>query len=69
MSFIRTNTASFSGPYFPAFGLNTGRYSLSPYLVQMREIQTRKSPITDTFYTVKSNDKNSSTNFLAGLCP
>ena len=29
---------SYSGPYFPAFGLNTERYGeISPYLVQMRE--------------------------------
>ena len=28
---------SFSGPYFPAFGLNTERKSISPYSVGMRE--------------------------------
>ena len=29
---------SYSGPYFPAFGLNTERYGeISPYLVKMRE--------------------------------
>ena len=34
---------SFSGPYFPAFGLNTKRYSVC---------RTRKTPNTDTFYAV-----------------
>ena len=28
---------SFSGPCFPTFALNTGRYGTSPYSVQMRE--------------------------------
>ena len=29
---------SYSGPHFPAFGLNTERYGVSPpYLVRMRE--------------------------------
>ena len=28
---------SYSGPYFPEFGLNTERYSISPYSVWMRE--------------------------------
>ena len=28
---------SYSGPYFPAFGLNTERYGVSPYSVRMRE--------------------------------
>ena len=27
---------SFSGPYFPTFGLNTERYSVSPYSIQMQ---------------------------------
>ena len=34
---------SYSGPYFPAFGLNTERYGeISPYLVQMRENADQK---------------------------
>ena len=37
---------SFSGPYFPAFELNTERYS------KCGEIQTRKTPDTDTFYAM-----------------
>ena len=28
---------SYSGPHFPAFGLNMERYSISPYSVRMRE--------------------------------
>ena len=40
---------TYSGPYFPAFGLNTERYS---YL-QMREIRARITPNTDTFYAVQ----------------
>ena len=42
-------------PHFPAFGLNTERFS--PYLVRMREnarkMRTRITPNTDTFYAVK----------------
>ena len=44
---------SFSGQYFPAFGLNTERYSA--YLriqFECGEIGTRKSPNTDTFHEV-----------------
>ena len=37
---------SFSGPYFPAFGLNMDRYS------ECGKIWTRKTPNTDTFYAV-----------------
>ena len=33
---------SFSGPYFPAFGLNTARYT-SPYAIQMRENTDQKN--------------------------
>ena len=46
---------SFSGPYFPAFGLNTERYSvlcISPYSVRMRENTEQKTPNTDTFHAV-----------------
>ena len=38
---------SFSGPYFPAFGLN-----ISPYSVRMRENTEQKTPNTDTFHAV-----------------
>ena len=37
---------SFSGPYIPAFGLNTERYS------ECGKIQSRKTPNTDTFHAV-----------------
>ena len=43
-------------PHFLAFGLNTERYLISPYSVQMREnsgkMSTRITPNTDTFYAV-----------------
>ena len=51
----------FSGPYFPAFGLNTERYEVSlsiQYEVSLSiqskcgKIRTRKTPNTDTFYAV-----------------
>ena len=41
---------SFSVPYFPAFGLNTGRYSVS-FRIQSEwgKIRTRKTPNMDIF--------------------
>ena len=39
---------SYSGPYFPVFGLNTERYISSEW----GKIRTRISPNTDTFYAV-----------------
>ena len=39
---------SFSGPYFPAFGLNSERCSVCG------NIRTRKTPNTDTFHAVSS---------------
>ena len=56
---------SFSGPYFPAFGLNTKSYfilrscssvSLS-IQYECRKIRTRKSPDTDTFTLCNSHGK------------
>ena len=38
---------SFSGPYFPAFGLNSRIQS------ECGKIRTRKTPNTDTFYAMK----------------
>ena len=35
----------FSGPYFPAFGLNTKRHGVSPYSVQMRENTEQKNSV------------------------
>ena len=46
---------SYSGLYSPAFGLNTERYGIS-FCIQSECGKTwaRITPITDTFYTVKS---------------
>ena len=44
---------SFSGPYFPVFGLNTEIYSVNLRIQsECGKIQTRKTQNTDTFYTV-----------------
>ena len=44
-----------SGPYFPAFGLNTERYRVSLHIQsKCGKIQTRKTPNTDTFQAVKT---------------
>ena len=44
---------SYSGPYFPAFGLNTERYSVSlRILSKCGKMLTRITPNTDTFYAV-----------------
>ena len=45
----------YSGPHFPAFELNTERYSVSLRIQPERgKIQTRITPNTDTFYAVSS---------------
>ena len=47
---------NFSGPYFPAFGLNMARYYVSPHIqFKCGEIPTRKTPNTDTFHAVIVN--------------
>ena len=44
---------SYSGPYFPAFGLNTERYGVSLRIhCECREIWTIITPNTDSFYAV-----------------
>ena len=44
---------SYSGPYFPAFGLNTERYSVSlPIQSECGKIRTRITFNMDTFYAV-----------------
>ena len=44
---------SYSGPYFPSFGLNTERYSVSLRIQsECGKIWTRITPNTDTFYAV-----------------
>ena len=52
----------YSGPYFPAFELNTDRYSVS-LRIQLKcgKIPTRITPNTDIFYAVEKfvvNDKD-----------
>ena len=49
----KVHTQSFSGPYFPAFGLNTDIYSVN-LRIQSKcgKIRTRKTRNTDTFYAV-----------------
>ena len=43
----------FSGPYFPAFGLNTERYSVSLRIqFECGKIRTRTSPNKDNFHVV-----------------
>ena len=43
----------FSGPYFPAFGLNTERYGLSLRIQsECGKMGTRIAPNMDTFYAV-----------------
>ena len=50
---------SYSGPHFPAFGLNTERYSVSLRIQsECGKMQTRITPNTDTFHTVYFNTKN-----------
>ena len=47
---------SFSGPYFPAFGLNTERYGLSFVSLRIQsecgKTRIRKTPNTGTFHAV-----------------
>ena len=47
---------SFSGPYFPSFGLNTERYRVS-LRIQSKcgKMQTRKTPNRGTFCAVMAN--------------
>ena len=49
----RARIRSFSGPYFPEFGLNMERYSAS-FRIQSDcgKIRIRKTPNTGTFYAV-----------------
>ena len=55
---------SFCGPYFPAFRLNTERYSVSLRIQsECGEIRTRKTPNSDTFHKMRSLSKKMQ-NFL-----
>ena len=52
---------SFSGPYFPAFGLNTERYGVSLRIQsECGKIQTRITPNANTFYAVFSSSTSES---------
>ena len=54
---------SFSVPYFPAFGLNTQRYSVSLRIQsEYGKILTRKTPNTETFYAVLMQVENAQQN-------
>ena len=45
---------SFSGPHFPAFGLNMERYNVSLCIhSECRKIRTRNTPNTVTFHVMK----------------
>ena len=47
-------TRSYSGPYFPAFGLNKERYSLTLCIQsECRIMRTRITPNTSIFHAVK----------------
>ena len=44
---------SYSGPHFPAFGLNTERYTVSLHIhSECGKIRTRITPNTDTFHSL-----------------
>ena len=46
---------SYSGPHFPAFGLNTERYRVSLRIQsECGKMQTRITPNTDTFHAVST---------------
>ena len=50
---------NFSGLYFPAFGLNTEKYSMSPPIQsKCGKIRTRKTLNTDIFHSVLNSNKN-----------
>ena len=60
---------SYSGSYFPAFGLNTERYGVSLRIQsECRKIRTRITPNTDTFHAVLLSRKClSAENFVSIL--
>ena len=59
---------SFSGPYFPAFELNTERYRISSYSVRKRENTNQKTPNTDTFHAVHDSTFQRGFHSLAAFC-
>ena len=60
---------SYSGSYFPTFGLNTDRYGVSLRIQsECRKIRTRITPNTDTFHAVLLSRKCfSAENFVSIL--
>ena len=49
----RVRIRSYSGPHFPAFGLNTERYRVSLGIqFKCGKMRTRITPNTDTFHIV-----------------
>ena len=63
---------NYSGPYVPAFGLNTKRYFVSLVIrSECRKIRTRITPNTDTFYGALDSaflNNSMSTKNLSILC-
>ena len=60
---------SFPGPHFPAFRLNTERYSGS-FCFQSKwgKIQARKTPNMDTFHAVRTQKKKIDLEAVARSC-
>ena len=57
---------SYSGPYFPAFGLNTERYSISLCIQsECGKIRTRVTPNIVTFYAVNITVSDSGPIFIS----
>ena len=56
---------SYSGPYFPAFGLNMGRYGVFlRFQSEFGKMRTSLTPNMDTFQAVFEPDKNILNYFL-----
>ena len=56
------NIRSYSGPYFPAFGLNTERYGVSLRIQsECGKMGTRITPNTDTLHAVENEQYESKT--------
>ena len=55
----RVHIWSYSGPHFPAFGLNTERYGVSlRILSECGKMRTRITPNTDTFHAGVNKSEN-----------
>ena len=61
---------SFSGPYFPAFVLNSERYEVSLRIQsECWKIRTRKTPNTDTFHAVQPQQNTGKQRYEVELRP